>query len=155
MSYLAIGNGPTLEACQAMIPEAYRDRIIFTGHQSDVESIVHALDVGVLSTNPMVHGEGISNSILEYMALRKPAIGSRGGGTNEIIVDEETGFLVEPLNESILVEKIHFLLDHPERAAEMGQKGFERVQEHFNLKDMAATYFKLYSKLLNRSIVTV
>ena len=41
-----------------------------------------------LTTNDLIHKEGVSNSILEYMALSKPVIATDGGGTNEIVIDE-------------------------------------------------------------------
>ena len=41
------------------------------------------MDIGVLTTNHLVTGEGISNVIMEYMALQKPVIATIGGGTAE------------------------------------------------------------------------
>ena len=48
------------------------------------------MDICLLST----FTEGISNSIMEYMALGKPVIATDGGGTKEIVDDGETGFLI-------------------------------------------------------------
>ena len=84
------------------------------GRQSDVESIINISNICVLTTNVKIHGEGISNSILEYMAMGKPVIASCGGGTNEIVEDAVTGFLISPLSPRELAEKIEILIDNPE-----------------------------------------
>src|SRR5699024_5560529 len=60
-------------------------RILFPGRITDVEALVNACTVGVLFSNKKVHGEGISNSILEYMCLAKPVLANDAGGTNEIV----------------------------------------------------------------------
>ncbi|MEL6922651.1 MAG: glycosyltransferase, partial [Bacteroidota bacterium] len=88
-TFLAIGDGPNLPACKNMVSPANRDRILFTGMLDDVESVINIFDVGVLATNARVHGEGISNAILEYMVLAKAVVATRGGGTDEIVVPKE------------------------------------------------------------------
>jgi glycosyltransferase involved in cell wall biosynthesis len=149
VTFLAIGGGPNLEKTKELVPDNYKDKIIFTGPLFDVESIINIFDIGALSTNNDIHGEGISNSIMEYMVLGKPVVATDSGGTNEIIVDEKTGFLVPPKSPDIFAEKILYLLDNPEKAKLMGETGRKRVYEHFNLAKMTETYYNLYKKLLN------
>ncbi|MEM8891517.1 MAG: glycosyltransferase family 4 protein, partial [Bacteroidota bacterium] len=101
------------------------------------------------STNSLVHGEGISNSILEYMAMSKAVIASSGGGTDEIVVHGKTGYLVQPSQVGELAGRIHELLDNQALRDEMGKKGYKRVYEHFNLNKMAKRYYDIYTKVLN------
>jgi glycosyltransferase involved in cell wall biosynthesis len=61
LSFDCVGDGPKLEQIKQMVPDHYRDLIIFTGVQKDVESIINIFDVGVLAT----YTEGISNAIME------------------------------------------------------------------------------------------
>ncbi len=149
VSFMAIGGGPNLEKVKEMVPEDIKDKIIFTGPQFDVESIINVFDIGVLSTNIDVHGEGISNSIMEYMVLGKPVVATEGGGTNEIVVDNQTGFLIPPKSPEIMAEKFIELLENPEKANQMGEAGRKRVYENFNLEKMTETYYQLYKKLMN------
>lgn len=144
VSFLAIGDGKNRAACQAMVPAELQAHILFTGLQNQVESIVDLFQVGVLCTNPHVHGEGISNAILEYMALAKPVVATYGGGTPELVLEGETGCLVEPENPDALAEGILMLLNDPELARQMGQRGRDRVKRAFNLEDMTAKYLDLY-----------
>jgi glycosyltransferase involved in cell wall biosynthesis len=147
--FFAIGDGPNFEKTKASVPSAIRDRIIFTGLMRNVESLINIFNIGVLSTNNDIHGEGISNSILEYMALGKPVIATEGGGTNEIVVDKETGFLVPPKSPEILAGKILEMLDNPAKSNKMGILGEKRIKDYFSLDKMTREYFQLYSKLAN------
>ena len=148
VTFMAIGEGPNLAACAAMVPPGLKDRIRFTGRQNDVESIIHTFTLGVLSTNMDVHGEGISNSIIEYMVLNKPVVATEGGGTNEIVFDGENGFLIPEKSPEVMAEKINYLLDHPEEAKRMGENGRQLIYEVFNLSDMTDRYCDLYAELL-------
>lgn len=158
VTFMAIGDGQnargdlsrsTFETCKAMVEPQYADRIVFPGRIRDVESVVQIFDVGVLLTNPRVHGEGISNAIMEYMALGKPVIATKGGGSSEIVEHEKTGFLLEENDCDIVMQKIEYLLDHKEAAAEMGQRGREKLQREFNLETATENFLKLYKHMLN------
>ncbi len=148
VGFLAIGNGPNLEKIKNSVPASSRDKIIFPGSLRDVESVINVFDIGVLSTNNDVHGEGISNSIMEYMALGKPVIATEGGGTNEILLDGKTGFLVPPKSSQILANKILELIENPGKAQQMGNAGRNRIDEHFNLEKMTSVYLQLYNMLI-------
>ena len=93
-------------------------------------------------------GEGLSNSILEYMALSKPVIATTCPGNMEVVLEGETGFLV-PNNDPLQITKRTVeLLSAPEHAAVMGRWGRERVVTHFNIDRMIASYANLYDQLL-------
>lgn len=143
LSFIAVGDGPQLAQCREMIPPAQRDRFIFPGSRQEVESIVNLFDVGVLAT----FTEGISNAIMEYMALGKPVVATAGGGTGEIVLDGQTGFLVKASDPAALAAKIGYLLDHPGEAQAMGQAGRERLIGEFNLQAMTQQFIELYQKL--------
>ena len=148
VTFLAVGGGSELASHQAMVPSEMSPWIIFTGLQKNVESIVNACDVGVLSTNARVHGEGISNAILEFMALEKPTVATIGGGTAEAVLDTETGFLVPPSSPKIMADKLNILLDDPILIRVMGQAGRERLENVFALEKMTKAFYELYHKTL-------
>ena len=148
VTFLAIGDGALLDVCKAMVPEDWQKHILFLGRQNDVESIINIFTVGVLSTNLEVHGEGISNAIMEYMVLRKPVVATEGGGTPEIVINGENGFIVPQKSPQLMAQKIQYLLDHPEEAIRMGENGYRLVHQSFNLKDMTQHYCDLYEELL-------
>lgn len=147
VAFIAVGDGKNFQATQDATPSRYSDKILFPGRRRDVESIVALLDVACLINNTQGHGEGVSNSIMEYMALGKPVIATDSGGNREIVADGETGFIIEPFAKAALVEKIMFLLDHPEQAREMGARGRERLAREFSLDGMVQNYLDLYKEL--------
>ena len=137
--FLAIGDGRNMAACRNMANE-HRDGILFLGLRKDVEELVSTFDVGVLST----FAEGISNSVMEYMALEKPVIVTHGGGSKEIVIDGKTGFLVPPREPDILAEKIMFLLDNPQLAIRMGKAGRKHLEAMCSFRRMTEEYLRLY-----------
>jgi glycosyltransferase involved in cell wall biosynthesis len=151
IAFIAVGDGPDQVRIENLIDPKYREEIIFIGKQQQIESIVNLFNIGILSTNDKIHGEGISNSIMEYMALAKPVIASKGGGTSELVIDGETGYLIEPRNPELLAEKIIFLLNNPDIADEMGKKGKERIIKHFSIEKMVTETYKLYVKVLSKN----
>ena len=125
---------------ESLISEKYRNNIVFTGKLDAVESVIKMFDICVLAT----FTEGISNAIMEYMAAGRAVVATDGGGTNELIIDNQTGYLVPPGDEQLMAHKIRYLLDHPEVAERMGQTGRQRIEEQFSIDRMADDYYRLY-----------
>ena len=149
ITFLAIGKKTDSEASKNLIPEKYKSHFRLLGKISDIESFVGSMDICVLST----FTEGISNSILEYMALGKPVIASLGGGTNEIVEDSKTGFLISPLNPEELAEKIEILLNDPALGKEFGRAGQERIKSKFSIDHMVKEYLSVYESALMNNLV--
>jgi glycosyltransferase involved in cell wall biosynthesis len=145
--FLLIGIGPELEPLKARGPDGLLNRqIVFTGQRSDIESILQIVDVGMLIT----FYEGLSNPIIEYMAMGKAVIATDGGGTAELVRDGFNGYLVEQKNEAQIIEKLETLLDNRELRITMGQNGYRWVRQQFNLKQIADQYIRLYNQLMNK-----
>jgi len=149
VTFMAVGDGQLLQSIKNLVPERMKDKVIFTGPVLNVESIINIFDTGILSTNKDVHGEGISNSIMEYMAMGKPVIATEGGGTSEIVIDGQTGFVIPPKSPGVLADKILELLDNRQMANQFGSAGQQRIRIHFNQKKMTQSYLKLYKKLID------
>ena len=148
VTFLAIGDGDLLEECRHLVAGKNKGKILFTGRREDVERIVNIFDVGVLTTNHRVHGEGISNALIEYMVMGKPVIATEGGGTAELVVDGEVGYMIPPGNVEALVEKLHTLLNDTGLAHRLGENGKQRIHECFSLDRMTQAYIQLYQQLL-------
>ncbi|MFC2148434.1 glycosyltransferase family 4 protein [Bacteroidota bacterium] len=148
VKFILVGDGPDLQKCMEMVPPEFTSFIKFTGIQSDVESIINVFDIGVLSTNFRKHGEGISNAILEYMALEKPTVATSGGGTDEVIDHKVTGILIPPHSPDKMTEQLTYLLDNPLLAAKMGKASKNRMETYFSLPKMTDAYLDLYNSHL-------
>jgi glycosyltransferase involved in cell wall biosynthesis len=147
--FLLVGDGSNMQVMQQSVPAAFSGRIIFLGKRSDVESIISVFDIGILLTNAKVHGEGISNSILEYMALGKPVIATRGGGTNEVIIDGSNGFLIDSGDADQLTEKIYMLMENSLLIKKFGNESRKIIGENFDIDQMIKRYVEIYNKLIS------
>lgn len=111
---------------------------------SQVESLVNACDIGVLLSNTKVHGEGISNAIIEYMALGKPVIANDAGGTKEILKDGYNGLLIKEESDDEIAKKINLLLNDPQKMETMGCRSKKQILEEFSLATMGGEFEKVY-----------
>ncbi len=150
IAFILIGYGVDQEIRMKQAGDYAQRDIIFTGLSHNVEEYINIFDVGILCTNSDVHGEGISNSILEYMAIAKPVIATEGGGTNEIVMDNETGFLIKPKQPQLLEQAIIHVMNNPGEAKAMGLKGRQRIREHFSIEAMCSSFYDIYTRLAHR-----
>lgn len=88
------------------------------------------------------------NTMYEAMAAGIPVVASRVGGIPEIIVDGETGLLVEPGNERALAEAITTLLTNESRRSNMGRRSLHRITKLANLHDNIAERLALYTDII-------
>ncbi len=147
--FVTVGSGEKrAQYLEAVSPErAGNFRIL--GRRNDVELLVSAFDIGVLTSNSAVHGEGISNAIMEYMALGKPVIATDAGGTREIVAEGETGFLLLDKDAQSLAMLTQRLLNDAELRRSMGQAGAERIKSEFGFATMIKAYLDLYEGLIH------
>lgn len=140
-----VGNGPERAQLEAMSEQpGLAGRVRFAGQQDDVRPWLAALDVFVLSSD----WEGMSNALLEAMAIGLPVIATAVGGTPEVVMDGITGLLVPPRDPAALAEAIATLLHDPDLRRKMGQAGQERVEQHFSIKETVRQTEALYEALL-------
>lgn len=85
---------------------------------------------------------------LEAMAAGKPIIGTCFGGTPEVVVNNETGYIVNPYDEKELAEKIIDLLKNPEKTATFGKAGRGRVEKLFSIENQVQKTLEWYRKFL-------
>jgi glycosyltransferase involved in cell wall biosynthesis len=144
VTLVAVGDGPELEGIQQRIKGEMIGNVILTGSQRNVERIIAASDIGLLCT----YSEGISNSIIEYMALGKPVISTDiSGGSKELIIEGETGFCVGRNAEKI-AGSINLLLNNPVLKESMGNKGMERIGSYFSISRMGEEFIRVYQGVI-------
>lgn len=125
-----------------------RKHVIFAGEApgSDLGSLIAAMDIFCFPS-PI---EAFALVLLEAMALGKPVVASRAGGLPEIVVDGETGLLVEPADPEAIASALSVLLVDPQRAVSLGRAGKERVRRHFSAERMAVQTEEVYREAISR-----
>ncbi|MBI4522558.1 MAG: glycosyltransferase [Deltaproteobacteria bacterium] len=115
------------------------------GFQNNIPAFLHALDVFVFASR----SEGFGQAVIEAMAAGKPVVASKIPPLTEIVVDGESGLLVEVDNPGAFARAISSLLLDPEEARRLGKQGQQRVYEHFTAEKMSAETFSLYRELIS------
>lgn len=143
---VVVGKGKGLDKLKNQVEQyGLKEKIIFTGQQTNVDEILQSIDVLVLPSQFETFGLVIG----EAMAVGKPTVAYSVGGIPEAIEDGKTGFLVEKNNVVQLYEKVHWLYMHKQEAYEMGQEGRRRVQNMFNHTRMIDQLCHIYGGLIN------
>lgn len=146
--FIGLGLGVLRESLMTQADELVKSGVlIFPEPTLEVLPYVKKANVGVLMTAKGIQ-EGISNAIMEYMACGLPVVCSEGGGNRELVVNEHTGFIIEPNNPAVLAERLLWLKEHPEIAHAMGQAGKEHIKREFTVEKMVANTLAVYNEML-------
>ncbi len=119
--------------------------VAYTGFRDAVVPFYHLLDVKVLTTR----AEGLSQALLESMALGVPVIAAAAGGVPELVRDGSNGLLYPPGDASGLADALRRLLDDPALRERLVAGGRESVSGHFHADAFVARTEAVYSELLN------
>lgn len=122
------------------------DHLTLLGRRADMPEVISAFDVFVLSS----HDEGMSNALLEAMAMEKAVVATGVGGTPEVVRHGHSGLLVPSKDPAALAAAVSELLEQPARAAEMGRLGRRIVEERFSAQAMVRQMERLYVDLATR-----
>ncbi len=139
-----VGDGvrrPHLERMAAQLGIA--DRCHFLGFRRDGAAILARAALSVSAS----YAEGISNAILEAMAMRLPVVATAVGGTPEIVREGVNGCLVPPGAPGALARRILELLERAALRRRMGERGRRIVEREFSLAQMRLGYDALYEEL--------
>ena len=116
----------------------------FLGFVTNTAEFFDSVDLFAM---PSLH-EGLGVAVLEAMDARKAVVATRAGGLAESVLHEETGLLVPPADAVALAGAIAKLARSPSLAQSMGERGRERVRQHFSLENMARQNESYYYELL-------
>jgi glycosyltransferase involved in cell wall biosynthesis len=133
---VVLGEGPERDRLETLAGEG----VYLPGRVGDVASWYRRAEM-------LVHParwEGFGLALLEAMLAAKPVIASRVGAAPEIVLDGETGLLVQADDPTELVDAVASLLAAPARAAAMGEAGLERARAEFSVARMAERTAAVY-----------
>ena len=142
-----VGDGVTRPAIAARVRQQQLNDIVeFMGSRTphEVRQLLHAADVFVLPSL----WEGMPGSVMEAMAAGLPVVGTNVPGTQELVVDGVTGYLVPAKNPRQLATQLRRLLADPSLRTQMGEAGRKRMQEHFSLTAMVRQHEEVYTRFV-------
>lgn len=92
--------------------------------------------------------EPFGRALVEALACGKPAIATNIGGPKDLIIDEKTGYLVQPGDIRQLATRMVALLTDNDLAEKLGSNARHRIEEEYDWEVIASAYEKVYSQLL-------
>lgn len=143
---LLVGDGPRRRDLEELVREiGLEEQVHFLGSR-DREEIPKLLAISDIFVLPSLW-EGLPTAVIEAMAAGCPVVATAVAGTPEIVLDRETGFLVESRDPETLAQKIAELLKDSQLREEMKRAGIKRIEENFTLEKMVQKYEAVYSNL--------
>ena len=123
-------------------PGSYR----FLGWLRDTDSFYGAIDVNMLTSL----SEGLPYAIAEGARMACATISTRVGAVPSIVIDGETGLLVEPGDVDGLAEKMYRLAQDGQLRRQLGQGIFEKVRREYSVETTVNTQQQIYATILRR-----
>jgi glycosyltransferase involved in cell wall biosynthesis len=149
--FVLVGDGPDRRRLMVAAQDLVALGIVtFPKPGMDVLEFVRDADIGVLMTDPRIAFEGLSNSIIEYMALGLPVVCGAGGGNPELVFDGVTGFIVPPADPEALASRLAYLRENEEERRAMGAAGKARVARDFSVETMVRRMLDVYDEAIRR-----
>ena len=144
-SWIWAGDGELLENCRKTITEKEIKNASFIGYTQNVESLY---DQAVVYFQPSIL-ESFGLSVLDAMQRGIPCVVTRAGGLPELVIDGENGFIIEEGDVKGAVEKIIWLLTHPEESERMGRAGYLRYKTFFTKEKWYENMLKIHREILS------
>jgi sugar transferase (PEP-CTERM/EpsH1 system associated) len=136
---VVVGEGPDRKRLESIAGKG----VVFLGNRTDVEIILKALDVFVLTSL----NEGISNTILEAMGTGLPVVATHVGGNPELVEHGQTGFLVKPGDSQALSSVLLWYLECHDLLIQHGKAGRKKVIDRFSIQAMVRAYEEVYERV--------
>lgn len=144
--FLLFGEGPLENKLKGLARDLGVDeRVHFAGFRGDAGDLAGACDVFVM---PSVAREGLPRAVIEAMSRETPSIVTNVGGLPEIVVDGESGIVVEPKSAEAIADAVRRLYGDRTLAGRLGVSARQRVKDRFDIATTIEKTYRLYEELL-------
>jgi glycosyltransferase involved in cell wall biosynthesis/O-antigen ligase len=141
------GSGALLDDTKRLASDLQiADRIEFLGECLDIPRLLSESQIFVLSSRL----EAFPISILEAMRAGLPIIASAVGGIPEAVIDGRTGFLVRPLDQHALAERLNRCLSDSSLRVLLGHNARRRYLTGFSVESMGRKTLEAYRDAMSR-----
>jgi glycosyltransferase involved in cell wall biosynthesis len=144
LAFVGIESNERLRALTATTPS--RHRVVFVPFVRNGLAFYRITTIAALPSRI----EGLSQAILEAMAMEVPVIASDSGGNRDLVRDGETGLLVPPLDARAWAVALEQLLGDRERSARLARAGCDMVRSQYTLAHTAERTEVVYQEALAR-----
>jgi glycosyltransferase involved in cell wall biosynthesis len=141
---LLVGQGPEEETLKELGRTLELDALFLSGEKNDIPELMKSMDIFV---HPAFN-ESFGITIVEAMFSGLPVVATNFGGIPEIVTNGETGILVPRKDSGAIKNALLRLIENPELAKNMGEKGREVAASKFSGQRYARDMEKLYTSLM-------
>jgi glycosyltransferase involved in cell wall biosynthesis len=153
-----IGEGPLLIGCQELAVElGVADAVTFLGAQPpevvqrELRSSRGFLQHSVESSNGDCEGTPVS--ILEAGATGLPSVSTRHAGIPDVVIEGQTGFLVDERDVDGMARHILSLVEDPALAKRMGESARKQIQLHFSKEQRLGNLWRIIESCIRAKTV--
>ncbi len=140
-----VGTGITYQAVIEKIQNLGLKKTVFPiGFRKDISELLAQADCFALCSKV----EGVPGVILEAGSQKKPSISTNVGGVKEVLINNETGYIIENFDKDEYTRKLIQLVSNKKLNSEMGGKAYKLVVEEFNPEKNVKKFENLYERLL-------
>ena len=128
-------------------------RVVFHGYATrpQVAVILGSVRAGLVVLHPVGgYKESWPVKLFEYMAAELPVIASDFPGWRKVISEAECGLLVDPTDPDSVASAMQWILDHPEEARRMGQRGSAAIRKKYSWDREAVKLLDFYNSLVSK-----
>lgn len=143
------GNSSTFSMIEPVFSNKARLKLKFLGSVPYQEIKKH-IEKATVCIFPS-YAEALPVSWLEAMALEKAIVASNIGWANEIIMNNENGFLVHPQNHDLFADRIIKLLKNELLCLEIGKKARARVVDKFDISKVVIQNVEFYKDVISQN----
>ncbi len=142
---MMIGDGDLRAVAQSKLDDAgLTDQVWLPGSLNNVPELMNLMDIFVLPSR----NEGISNTILEAMASGLPVVATNVGGNPELVLENDTGRLVEAERPDLMMLALKEYVDDSTNRKSHGQAATSLINEKFRIEHMVNSYMSVYDSLM-------
>nr|WP_255749044.1 glycosyltransferase family 4 protein [Gramella crocea] len=145
---VCVGEGETYQDIKEKIKKRnLEDTIKLLGFRKDISELLTQAHCLVLASKI----EGVPGVILEAASQKVPSVATNVGGVSEVIIDNETGFIIDDFNKNEFKMRVISLLSDEKLKNRMGENAFRLVERDFNPLKNAQKFETLYIQLVNKN----
>lgn len=147
VEFLLVGDGPLRDELQTYCRSlGIEQQVRFTGERADIPGLLQSMDIFVMTSLY----EGMSNTIMEAMLSGLPVVATDVGGNSELVVNNETGYLVPLKDTGAMAAAVLNLIHDGEKREKMGESGRKRIVSEFGTEKMVKETEKIYAGILQQ-----
>jgi len=132
------------ELCEQIDAAGLKQDVHFLGEVKDMTALRAGMDLELVCA----WCEAFGRVTVEAMCAGLPVVGTDAGGTPEIVVDGQTGWLYASRNAEELAQKVRWIYENPQAAKSFGEAGRKRALEQFSMRRCAESVYQVIVEVI-------